>query len=1150
MANNEKIDELISPKALEQFDKLLTSLDIGSDKMASLVTEADKFNKAISGSKSLSEFAENTKKANAEIEKTQKQLEKTRLDEIRLQQAREKAFDDYEKKLQKQLATEAKAEAALAKKNKVVQSEIVLEVDKAVKIDASTTAINKQNEATNKAASEAAAYVSNNQKVVSSVEKSTVAYSDAEKELLRNIKTSFELSVAISEITNQQKINKTSFDNGKISADKYTESNSILQLELNALKTSQQELNLEIRRQSKEINSAESSYNSISSKLDSLRAAYKNLTQEERDNIEVGGTIIDTIKEYDKQLKALDKSMGVNNRNVGDYAIATENLKNSLLDLIPGANGVNEAFEKGQSIFNSLKTILSEYIAGSAAASASTNTLSGSQKAAFISSELLSKGMRILRLALISTGIGAIVVLLGSLITYLTQTQEGIDKVTAVTRPLQAIFKNMITVLGDLGKKLFDAFSNPKQLLKDLGDLLISQVINRFKALGVILDGLINFDLNKVSDGLFQAATGVENLTGKIQNAASATGKFLSDSIKQGQEIDRLTKQIEQSEINTISSVAKLSEEFKKQNDVAEDITKTFSERASAAKKSIDIQKQINNLQNKQLNDEITLKNKIEDLNGRTRSGDKEIAELEKKRTDLARTALEAETTQRNKLNQINKQAAEEARKALDARIGYEKQSYDILAGIALETVNDDKVNQQTRIENLELYLQYAEKSLIKERDLALNADNITAIQRKTIQAKFIEDKRKLDQKGLEESLKIFEQSYTAEQKARSDANKKAINDLTIQRDEELALVVGTGKTLSQQKENSAEKELEINRFYNRLIIEEEIKQTELLIEQAKLRGENVSDQEARIAALKLKLSKETTEAQIKDADKLEERQKRFNEFAKESAFEVADIIGSLVNSAAQSRLDALDKEAEKIQSNYDFEKEQIEESLISEEEKNVKLAQLDADRAAQEEQIEQRKREIQVSQARFAKAMAIAEIAYNTGAAIMGIWAQVPKFDFGISAGILTGVVSALGAAQIATVLATPVPGYYTGVESSPEGLAYVGERGREGRINPDGSFELTPSKSTLTYLEKGTQIIPHNELNMMLANANIDPVSPSMTMDFSRLEEAINKGSKQTIKAIKSNKSTGTVITKSGWRQTQKKNAGWTKYIGRNIN
>ena len=55
-----------------------------------------------------------------------------------------------------------------------------------------------------------------------------------------------------------------------------------------------------------------------------------------------------------------------------------------------------------------------------------------------------------------------------------------------------------------------------------------------------------------------------------------------------------------------------------------------------------------------------------------------------------------------------------------------------------------------------------------------------------------------------------------------------------------------------------------------------------------------------------------------------------------------------------------------------------------------------------------------------------------STAQAIIGIWAQFPKFDFGATAAIMSGVVGAMGIAQLAAINRTPLPargaeeGYY----------------------------------------------------------------------------------------------------------------------------
>lgn len=99
----------------------------------------------------------------------------------------------------------------------------------------------------------------------------------------------------------------------------------------------------------------------------------------------------------------------------------------------------------------------------------------------------------------------------------------------------------------------------------------------------------------------------------------------------------------------------------------------------------------------------------------------------------------------------------------------------------------------------------------------------------------------------------------------------------------------------------------------------------------------------------------------------------------------------------------------------------QLDAGTISQEQYNARVSQLDAE-------LDAKKAEIENKQARRQKAMAMADVVKSTALAIMSIWAQAPKFDFGVTAGLLTAMVSALGAVQLATIAATPLPGAQSG--------------------------------------------------------------------------------------------------------------------------
>ena len=89
---------------------------------------------------------------------------------------------------------------------------------------------------------------------------------------------------------------------------------------------------------------------------------------------------------------------------------------------------------------------------------------------------------------------------------------------------------------------------------------------------------------------------------------------------------------------------------------------------------------------------------------------------------------------------------------------------------------------------------------------------------------------------------------------------------------------------------------------------------------------------------------------------------------------------------------------------------------LISQEQYDKGVAKADAE-------LDRKKRDLAVKQAKRDKAIGIMNATLNTALAILKIWAEVPKGDFAISTIALTAVAAAIGASQIATIAAQPLP-------------------------------------------------------------------------------------------------------------------------------
>ena len=195
---------------------------------------------------------------------------------------------------------------------------------------------------------------------------------------------------------------------------------------------------------------------------------------------------------------------------------------------------------------------------------------------------------------------------------------------------------------------------------------------------------------------------------------------------------------------------------------------------------------------------------------------------------------------------------------------------------------------------------------------------------------------------------------------------------------------------------------------------------------------------------------------------------KESKEKLKELEVELFDSLVDLSNTLLDTRIQNIDNEIQKVQEKYDFEREAAEGDASQQ-----KLLQLqyEKDRKA----LEDKKRKEQIKQAIFNKAMQATQVTISTIGAVMTALRDVPKVDYGVSAGLLAGAYAAIGAVQLANVLAAPLPKYEKGTKNRPHpgGPALVGEK-RPEVINEPGKDPYIIRSKTILNLAKGTEVIP----------------------------------------------------------------------------
>ena len=171
-------------------------------------------------------------------------------------------------------------------------------------------------------------------------------------------------------------------------------------------------------------------------------------------------------------------------------------------------------------------------------------------KKGFASAAVTAKGMfGTIKAGLISSGIGIFLIAIGALVQYFKDSEEGASKLKQITSALGVVFGNLTDIVSNLGKFIFETFSNPKKAIADLWTAIKTNLINRvhglvdvFKALGKIMQSTFTLDWEGVKEGMLdygeslaQVATGVDDVFNKTKNG-------INNVIKAAKELSEVTK--------------------------------------------------------------------------------------------------------------------------------------------------------------------------------------------------------------------------------------------------------------------------------------------------------------------------------------------------------------------------------------------------------------------------------------------------------------------------------------------------------------------------------------------------------------------------------------------------------------------------------
>jgi len=343
---------------------------------------------------------------------------------------------------------------------------------------------------------------------------------------------------------------------------------------------------------------------------------------------------------------AIEKTINLN----VDSKKATKGLK----DLEKGIDGVNKEVKETSKSTQSMNTTLDQVTGG---AVTKFNKFKGA-----IGS--VTTGFKSLRVAIIATGIGALLIAVTALGQAFTRSEEGQNKFAKILGVIGSVTGNLLDLLADLGENIISVFENPKQAITDFANLIKDNIVTRF-------EGLINLipNLGRAVEQLFK---GNFKEAGKI--AADSVGKVVLG-------VDSVTDSVD----NAINSVKEFGKEI---SDDAAAAAKIADQRANAEKKARDLiveraeaERKIAELREKAVNkDKFTAQERIKFLEEAGRVSD----ELAAKEVEVAKLRLEAKQTE-NALTKSNKDDLNEAAQLEASVIQLETQRLNLQKRLSTE---------------------------------------------------------------------------------------------------------------------------------------------------------------------------------------------------------------------------------------------------------------------------------------------------------------------------------------------------------------------------------------------------------------------------------------------------------------------------------
>lgn len=753
------------------------------------------------------------------------------------------------------------------------------------------------------------------------------------------IKAIAEYQAKIDAVKNAEKELKKQLSEGKISRQQYNEEMAASKAAIADYNDSIRTISKTVQNQLKMEKEQEGSLKALRAELGNLINEYDSLSATEK-NAEAGIALKDRINEITDALKEGEEETQRYNRSVGSYKEAIMEAMNSN---IPFVQQINQIITSAKGLKQYMSGVKSEFSAVSKSTSGCT------------------KALKLFKVAIVSTGIGALLVALGSLVAYFTKTQKGVELANKIMASLGATIDVLIDRAAKLGSALVNLFSgNLKQAGEDAKAVFSGvgkEIVEETKLAWELADVLNEIDKREVMLSMSRAANRAE--IEKLKKAADDQTLSTQERIKAAEKAYELEKK--DLKIQTDLAKAKIANMLG-YTEVTDEAIKTIEDLQNGAITADEAISKIG-----------FSESTVEDLWN--------LSEAVNHLSELEEESYGRQTEQQNTLNSIRQEGADKAKEAKQKELEAVRDAEDAMLALVKDkreqARKEIELNYSRQIEDLRISLKEEENLTAKARQ-AINTQIKALEEQKNLELQKLSDEEL--KKEIENRTKLISLQLESVKAGSEQEYQLKMQQLNAQREAELS-----DKELTEQMKQA--------------IVDKYNKQMDDLVMQ---REQEISEKQQE--AVRVRLENEIMQMQQSGASELE--------ILQEQASQKLELLNGIQQQEGESEEEFLNRKLQANQEYIDAKQAIADKEIEIEEAKYQAMETVTGGLVALTEQIGESDKGFAI----LSKTLALAEIAINTGKAIAKmVSAEAGKGIFGLAtmasgiATILTNIASAI---------------------------------------------------------------------------------------------------------------------------------------------